>query len=195
MGEENQVNQSGNADTSTENQLQQIAGNEAGGTAPALPLESNLPATGTYVAQSAGGLAQAGSADAGEVNASSGDKVATPAPADTTNGNKLDVKKNGPNKKGTPQPAKRDRSGRATLTGNFTTDELEVIRPVIDYRVTNGMSISADHFVRQCIDFAMCHGFKLSGYLTNLPKGAIGLFDCGPDFKGQPLARKGYFNT
>ncbi len=96
------------------------------------------------------------------------------------------------------KPAKADKvykvRDRMTLTGNYTAAEYANIRKAIDYRISNGNSTSIDNFVRQCIDFALCHGSEFTKDYLKLPKGYTSLFGIPDDEKILPLERKGFFN-
>ena len=96
--------------------------------------------------------------------------------------------------KGVLKLKKAENINRKSLTGNFTNEEFAVIKKVIDYRISKGITTTYDNFIRQCIDFAMCHGIILKDFLKNLPSGNVGLFAI-PD--GQiilPMEKKGFFN-
>lgn len=82
---------------------------------------------------------------------------------------------------------------RISLTANFTPQEYEDVKKVIEWRISNGSTTTYDHFVRQCIDFALCHGTQLQSYLTGLPKENIGLFAIPTDVEILPLTKKGFF--
>lgn len=80
-----------------------------------------------------------------------------------------------------------------SLTANFTHAEFDTIKKVIDFRMQKGIITSHDHFVRQCIDFALCHGTILTDFLKNLPLGNVGLFAIPNDQVILPMEKKGFF--
>ena len=104
-------------------------------------------------------------------------------------------KKANHSKKANPVTDAKAKRTRFTLTGNYTTEEFEAIKKVVDDRISNGQSDTTDHFVRQCIDFALHHGCYLTNYLKNLPAGNVGLFALPDNYQPQPLKRKGFFNN
>ncbi len=83
---------------------------------------------------------------------------------------------------------------RISLTANFAGNEIEPLQKVIKWRIENKLTTTSDHFVRQCIDFAMCHGTILQDYLKNIPAENIGLFAIPTEIKLLPLEKKGFFN-
>ncbi len=89
------------------------------------------------------------------------------------------------------KPAKDKK--RVSLTANFTIEEFEQIKKIIDWRIENKMTSTYDHFVRSCIDFSLNHGTQLQHFLTNLPEDNIGLFAYNSEVNIKPLETKGFF--
>ena len=48
-------------------------------------------------------------------------------------------------------------STRLTLVGNFVGDEIQYLNRIIEARKKSGLTENVNHFVRQCIDFAVNH--------------------------------------
>lgn len=85
------------------------------------------------------------------------------------------------------QDVKTTTNKRQSLTANFTSDEMQKIRPVIDARKEAGLTTTDDHFVRQCIDFSLNHQicFELEKPLFAVPN----------SYEVKPFDRKGFFNN
>lgn len=58
---------------------------------------------------------------------------------------------------GKKMKAKAEANNRLTLVGNFVGDEIEYLNKIIAARKKSGITENANHFVRQCVDFAVNH--------------------------------------
>jgi hypothetical protein len=74
---------------------------------------------------------------------------------------------------------------RWTKSVNFTESEGEIIQKIIDERVKAGLSESADHFIQQCVDFAI--NFNFANTLVSVKS-----FGVPDDYKPQ-LLKKGVY--
>lgn len=58
---------------------------------------------------------------------------------------------------GKKQKGKLEVNNRLTLVGNFVGDEIDYLNKIIAARKKSGITENANHFVRQCVDFAVNH--------------------------------------
>lgn len=73
----------------------------------------------------------------------------------------------------------------ASLTGNFSKVEYDtIVAPILNARVAAGVTLNANHFVRQMLDFIVNHKELLKTEFFALPE----------NYKPTKLTTKGFFN-
>ena len=77
------------------------------------------------------------------------------------------------------EPETKKPKGRAQLVGNFSAKEYEDLEPVINARIDAKITSDRNHFVRQCIDFAVNHNHfvELKGYVPGKTALSFGVPD------------------